>query len=301
MELSVVIPSWNTRELLRACLKTVREADKPETEVIVVDNGSADGSADMVAEEFPEVRLERNAANEGFAKGCNQGMRLARGRWILLLNADTEVAPDALQLLIGFLESHSEYGAVAPGLFNADGSVQRSCMRFPRLSTALFFSTPLERWWPKSPELRRYFMRDWNHSGERDIDQPPAACLLVRRAALDEVGLFDEELWLFFNDVDLSLRLARAGWRTRFLPAARVLHHVGKSTSQFGRMHVEWQRNRLHYYRKHHGRLAGLWIKACVSWSFLDWSATNAWNKLRGRGGDPWAPMRGAYAEFMTS
>ncbi len=281
--LSIVIPSWNTRELLRKCLETVYAAERPPTEVIVVDNASADGSADMVASAFPDVVLRRNERNEGFARGCNQGIALARGEHVFLLNADTEVAPDALAKLIGFLEAHPDYAAAAPRLVHPDGSTQRACQAFPGLWTPLLFATPLERWLPNSRELRRYFLRDWDHEGSRDVDQPPAAALLVRRSVLDEVGAFDEELWLFFNDVDLSKRMARAGYRTRYVADARVLHHVGASTKQFGDYVPEWHKNRLYYYRKHHGRLAGAWVKACVALAFADFAITQLWRRARGR------------------
>ena len=298
--LSIVIPSWNTVDLLRECLRTIDEATKPATEVIVIDNGSEDNSADMVEAEFPHVRLTRNATNEGFAKGSNAGIRQATGTYVLLHNADTEVYPDSLQLMVDFLDGHPEHGAAAPKLVNKDGSTQGGCMAFPSVWTPFFFGTPMERWWPKSPALNRYFLRKWDHEDERDIDQPPAACLMVRKSVLDGIGLFDEALWLFFNDVDLSLRLARAGHKTRFVAKAKVMHHVGASTSQFRGMHVEWQKNRLYYYRKHHGGLAGLWVKLNVTWTFLDYAAGQWWSGLRGKERGDIATYRDAWKEFLS-
>ncbi len=300
-ELSVVIPSWNTAGLLRACLRHLYAADLPETEVIVVDNGSADGSADMVAREFPRAELVRNAENLGFARACNQGLRLARGRYALLLNSDTEVAPDAVRRLLDFLEAHAEYGAAAPLLHSADGRVQPSLKRFPTLATALWFSTPLERWFPDSRELRRYFMRDADQERSADVDQPPAACLLLRMSVIAGIGLFDESLWLFFNDVDLSKRMAAAGYRTRYVAEARVLHHEGASTSKFRGFLAEWQKNRLAYYRKHHGALGGLWVKACVLLTFGDWLAAQLWARLRGRPGDRLGETTRAFGAFLLS
>ena len=302
LKLSIVIPSWNTVELLRVCLRTLEAADKPTTEVIVVDNASADGSADMVAAEFPDVRLFRNEVNEGFAKGCNSGIAVATGEYILLHNADTEVAPDALALMIAFLDGSPDHGAAAPRLVNADGSTQGGCMAFPGLWTPLFFGTPLERWSPNSRELCRYFLRDFDHATDCDIEQPPAACLLVRRSVLDEIGPFDEELWLFFNDVDLSLRMAKAGYKTRFVADAKVMHHVGASTSQFGGMHVEWQKNRLYYYRKHFGRLAGVWVKLCVVWTFVDFAGAQVWRRVSRRSEpQPVRPLWDSLKAFLRS
>ncbi len=299
MELSIVIPSWNTVDLLRACLNSIEAAPKPETEVIVVDNASADGSADMVAAEFPSVVLKWNDANEGFAIGCNQGIELARGDFVLLLNADTEIQGEGLMEMVDYLKSHSDYGGVAPQLVHPDGSVQTACMRFPSIWTPLFFGTPIERWFPKSPELVRYFMMEWDHSDERDIDQPPAACLLVRREVIEQVGVFDETLWLFFNDVDLSLRMARAGWKTRYLADSKVLHHEGASTSKFGSFVPEWHRNRLTYFRKHFGWLAGPWVKLCVAFSMLDFTVVQGARRLQKKTYEDPRPLLRSFMEFL--
>lgn len=269
-ELTVVIPSWNTIDLLRRCLQTLCLAELPSTQIVVVDNGSQDGSPDMVAAEFPDAVLIRNPRNEGFAIACNQGMRRATGEWVLLLNSDTEVRPDAIAKMLAWLREHPEYGGAAPRLVNPDGSTQRSLQAFPGWWTPFFFGTPMERWMPRSRELVRYFMLDHSHEESCDVDQPPAAVLLLRRSMLEEIGLFDEDLWLFYNDVDLSLRMKQAGWRTRFVADAKVLHHEGASTSTFGSMLKIWQKDRLLYYRKHMGRVGGWWIKACVGFALAD-------------------------------
>jgi len=303
-DVSVVIPSWNTRDYLDACLRTLYAAPKPTIEVIVVENGSEDGSAELVEARYPDVVLVRNERNEGFARACNQGMELARGRYVLLLNTDTEIRGSALADLYAFLEANPEYGAAAPRLVHADGTTQRTVQAFPSLLTPLFFATPLERWLPNSRELERYFMRDWSQETTRDIDQPPAAVLLVRRAVLDRIGTFDERFWLFFNDVDLSLRMKRDGWKTRYLAESTVLHHVGGSTKQFAAFVPEWQRNRLAYYRKHHGRLAGVWVKACATWSFVDWAVRQWWRRLRRdaqAAPEPVGPMWRTFRAYLGS
>jgi GT2 family glycosyltransferase len=300
--LSVVIPSWNTREYLAACLAHLAAAEKPPTEVIVVENGSSDGSRELVEREHPDVRLLVNARNEGFARGSNQGMRAARGRYVLLLNTDTEVAPDAIARLVRFLDEHPEHAAVAPRLVHRDGTTQRTVQEFPTLRTALFFSTPLERWFPESRELRRYFMRDWDQESSRDVDQPPAAVLLLRKSVLDQVGLFDETLWLFYNDVDLAKRIRAAGWKTHYLAEATVLHHVGGSTSKFANFIAVWQQDRLRFYRKHHGRLGAWWLKACVTFTLVDWIAQQLARRMRRRPEEPpspLGPMLAGYGEFL--
>lgn len=300
-QVSVVVLSWNTRELTLTCLRYVLASDSVPGELIVIDNASEDGSADAIAEEFPKVVLQRNERNEGFAIGCNQGMALATLPYVLLLNSDTEVAPDAIERMARFLADNRAYGAVAAHLIHPDGGTQRTCNRFPGLRTALFFGTPFERWFPESKELRRYFMRDWDHESSRDVDQPPAAVLMVKREALDRVGVFDEALWLFYNDVDLSKRLWADGWKTHYLAEARVVHHVGASTKKFGSFVPEYQKNRLHYYRKHHGRLGGLWLKACVILSYLDFAFAQRGLRKRGEPYQEVAPVRTQLSTFLRS
>ncbi len=251
-DLSIVVLSWNTRELLRECLTSLRAGrGSLSVEIVLIDNASSDGSADMVAADFPEVRLFRNAHNVGYAIGVNQGLRECRGQRLCLLGSDTRVFPDALQQLVAFLDAHPDAGAVAPRCLNPDGSDQRGCMRFPSLRTALWWDTPLAAFWPNSRELRRYQMKDWDHRGTRQVDQPPGTCLMFRRDLLERVGYMDERLWLFFNDVDFALRI----WRTKspiwYVDEACIYHHLGKSTSQFQDFAPLWYANRITYYRKH--------------------------------------------------
>ena len=300
-DVSVVIPSWNTRELLAKCLETLYASGGPTLEVIVVDNASEDGSVELIQERYPDIRLIQNSANEGFAIACNQGMAVAKGRHVLLLNTDTETPVGALTAMADFLDQNEKYGAVAPRLVFPDGRTQRACMEFPNLKTVLFFATPFERWFPESSELRRYFKRDWDHEDTRDIVQPPAAVMMVRHAVLNQIGLFDERLWLFFNDVDLSRRMGAAGHRTRYVHESKVLHHIGASTGQFEGFVTMWQSNRLTYYRKHHGRLAGLWVKACVSLAWFDFLAQQVGKKLRRQPAEPLAPWTKNYWEFLKA
>lgn len=264
-ELSIVVLSWNTCDLLRECLRSVCGRDHGlELEVIVVDNASEDDSADMVAAEFPAVRLLRNDRNEGYARGNNIGVKVATADLVLLLNSDTEIRGDALRQLVEFLRTHPEHGAVAPRLVSLDGTVQRSCMRFPGLKVAFLYDSLLDRMLGKTRTIRRYFMEDFDHLGSRDVDQPPGAAFLVRREVIDRVGLLDEDLFLFFNDVDYCRRIQRAGYRIHYLAEAEILHHIGRSTSKFKDFVSEWQVNRVRYYRKHHGFVGVLVVKLAL-------------------------------------
>ncbi len=269
--LSIVVLSWNTSELLRACLASLRRLPPDlDHEVIVVDNASADGSADMVAREFPEARLIRNEQNLGYAAGNNAGIRASSGRHVLLLNSDTEVAPDAPGLLVSHLEQDPSCGAVGAQLLNPDGTIQRACMRFPNLAVLIGFDTWFGKRFPLKCALERYFYRDFDHASSREVEQPPAAALAVPRRVFDQVGLLDEDLFLFFNDVDLCRRLRAAGFRIHFLAEARVLHHGGASTRGYREFALEWHRNRARYYRRAYGRLACRLAKVMTAWRALE-------------------------------
>lgn len=254
-DLSVVVLSWNTKDLTLACLRALaNDGSRRSREIVVVDNGSADGSADAIAAAFPDVRLVRNAENRGYSGGNNQGAREACGRWLCLLNSDTEVRPGALDLLVDWLERNPRYGVAAPRLVHPDGSVQRACMRFPGLLTACVFDLDWARRWPMRWIDDRYYMRDFDHLHSRDVDQPPGACCVMARSEYLEQGGLDENLWLFFNDVDFCRRMWRRGRRIRYVAEAEVMHHVGSSTKRFSRTIVIWHRNRIAYYVKHYGR-----------------------------------------------
>ncbi len=263
--LSVVVLSWNTAALTLACLRALyAETPRHAREVIVVDNGSHDGSADAIAAQFPQVRLLRNADNRLYAAGNNQGVAIATGEFVCTLNSDTEVRPGALDALVDFLRAHPGHAAVAPKLCDPDGSVQRACQRFPTLASALCFDSWWGTWWPGSRVQARYLMRDFDHLTSRDVEQPPGACFVMRRDEWQACGGFDEELALFYNDVDLCRRLWRRGRRIHYLASAEVMHHRGASTRNFARMLVLWHKNRLAYYRKHHGWFGALWVRVCV-------------------------------------
>ncbi|MEO6594565.1 MAG: glycosyltransferase family 2 protein, partial [Planctomycetota bacterium] len=263
--LSVVVLSWNTKDLTLACLRALfAEQPRHAREVIVVDNGSHDGSADAIAAAWPQVRLLRNPDNRLYAAGNNQGAAAATGEFVCTLNSDTEVREGALDLLVEFLRANPVYGAVAPRLVDPDGSPQRACQRFPTLLTALCFDSWWGTFWPGSALQARYLMRDFDHVHSRDVDQPPGACFVMRAAEWREFGGFDERLALFYNDVDLCKRLWQKGRRIRYEAAAEVMHHRGASTKNFAKMLVIWHKNRLAYYGKHYGALGGLWVRLCV-------------------------------------
>lgn len=254
MRLSVIIVSWNTRELLRACLQKLQpEVQNIDSEVFLIDNASADGSADMVQNEFPWVHLIRNNDNAGFAKANNQALKQAQGEYVLLLNPDTEVYAGAIETLMQFLDRHPRAGIVAPQLLNSDGSIQRSCRQFPTFWGMSYELAGLSRLFPKVQKFREYKMLDFDHTIEREVDQPEGACLLLRRQVIQEVGVLDEGFFMLFEEVDWCYRIKQAGWQIWFTPSARVLHHYGQSIKQVkARMILSSHRGMYRYWRKHH-------------------------------------------------
>lgn len=263
---SIVVLSWNTKDLLANCLNALaRDPDHRRWEVLVVDNASGDGSADLVAEQFPWVKLIRNTANLLYSEGNNIGARAACGTYLCLLNSDTEVFPGAITMLADYLSTHSDCGAVSPQLLWPDGRIQHECKRLLRLRD-VFASMPGIRRLPWSRKVRQHAtMDDFDHTTSRDVDQPPGACMMMRREEYLTLGGLDPRLSLFFNDVDLCQRLLRNQRRIYYLAEAKVYHHHGASTKkkveEFG--HPLWQRNRIAYFRKYGGALAALLVTIC--------------------------------------
>ena len=232
-DVSVVIVSHDTRELLHACLASVAtHAGGLNIEIIVVDNASTDGTPTMVRRDFPAVTLLEATENGGFASGNNLGIRRVRGRAVLLLNPDTALTVGALPALDDALIADRAIGIVGPRLVYPDGSAQSSRRRFPTLGTALVESTVLGEQHPTYPAIAHYTMADVPDDLAHDADWLVGACLLVRRAVFDAVGLLDARLFLYSEEPEFCWRARRAGWRVRYVPEAVVVHHEGASTGQ---------------------------------------------------------------------
>jgi len=235
--LSIVIVSWNVREDLRECLQSLlREEgsrlESGEIEIIIVDNASTDGTAEMVNLEFPQVKLLVNSQNLGYTKANNIGINHSRGKYILLLNPDTIVHQGALQALIDCAESHPEAGIIGAKLLNPDGSVQRSARSFPDIGAGLFRNTFLGRLFPNNPFVRRYLLTDFGYDEVREVDWVSGAAMLVRRDLIERIGGLDERFWAYCEDVDLCWRAWQVGYKVLFCPNAVITHKVGRSSDQ---------------------------------------------------------------------
>ena len=234
LDVSVVIVNYNVRELLRACVRSL-EPDLRELrgEVWVVDNASRDGSADMVAAEFPWVKLIRNEHNRGYSTANNQAIRAARGRYVLILNPDTKLPPGALLACLAEMDRQPDIGALGPKLIRADGTLDRACRRsFPSPEVAFFRLSGLARLFPHHPRVARYNLLHVDEDTALDVDSVCGAFMLVRREAIERVGMFDETFRMYGEDLDWAFRIKAAGWRVRYHPAVVVLHYKGQSSRQ---------------------------------------------------------------------
>jgi GT2 family glycosyltransferase len=266
-DLSVLIVNFNTRKLLEQCLRSLAQDKTVEAEVIVVDNASCDGSAGMVREEFPYVCLLENQENEGFARANNRAIKRARGRFMLLLNSDTLVRPGALRAMADFLDANSAAGGVTCRLLNPDGSLQACVSRRPGALMLLLRLSGLSRLvcgdpprrairrylgWALGATVRSYLDPYVARNAALEVENISAACLMVRRAAIEQVGLLDESYFMYFEDMDYCLRLRAAGWKLFYLPWGEIVHFVGQSSG--GRMRnfsIHSYQSLFRMYRKH--------------------------------------------------
>ncbi len=264
MDLSIIIVNWNTKDLLIQCLKSiVPTTQRLKTEVLVVDNGSTDGSEEVVKKGFPDVAFIQNDQNLGFAKANNQALRMAKGEYILLLNPDTQVKEGAIEKLLSFLEAHPEAGVAGAQLMNPDGSKQNSIANFPSLATELLNKSLLRWFFPN-----RFPGKEMNYPEPIEVDSVIGACMMVRREAIEKVGLLDEDYFLFLEETDWCYRMKKAGWKVYHVPQAEIYHLQGKSAERDKkRAKVEYYRSRYQFFKKNRGKfqqlllLIGLIIK----------------------------------------
>jgi len=281
IDASVIIVSYNTSSRLRECLDhLLANPGKRAVEVIVVDNASADDSADMVSQRFPDIHLIRSPENLGFAAGNNLGLRDARGRYLVLLNPDALLTIETLDAAIDAMDMHREVGLAGARLRSPDGGDQPSGRLFPSLTNEFLTLSGLAARFPESRLFGR-FDRTWARPEDTaDVDWVPGAFTIVRRAALADDTLFDERFFLYYEEVDLCRRLKRDGWRIQVWPWLVVQHWGGESSrtvadedfSDSGAQLTLWRmRSALLYYRKHHGPLVA-WLAARLE---------SEWHRLR--------------------
>lgn len=269
--LSIVIVNWNTRNLLRDCLKSVQEETLLSHEVWVVDNGSSDGSQEMVRTEFPHVHLIANTDNKGFAAANNQAFPLCQGEYVLLLNSDTVVLDGALDKMVAFMHGRQEVGALGCKLLNADGSLQPSAHRFYSTWRSLVENRVAHMIWPHK-HANTPLLSFWDHSSPRQVDWVCGAVLMVRKHVLNDIGMLDESFFMYGEEVDWQMRMAKANHQVWFMPGARIVHYGGGSSrdivTTMKRMEID---NRARFVDKHYPPLARAVYKAKANAGIAFW------------------------------
>jgi GT2 family glycosyltransferase len=260
IDLSIVIVTWNAREYALECLKSLQQQDGAlSTEIIVVDNASADGTPDAVKREFPHVRLVENESNLGFAKANNIGIRLSNGKYICLINSDVNVPRECLPRMHAYMELNREVGVLAPRMRGRNGQIGRSYMRFPTVWNCLCRSLALDSLFKGSKAFGGTMMTDFKNDQTAEVDVLNGWFLMVRREALDKVGLLDERFFMYGEDIEWSYRFHRAGWKRVYFAGAEALHYGGASSANAPtRFYVEMKKADIQFWRKHHGRIGTL-------------------------------------------
>jgi GT2 family glycosyltransferase len=260
--LTIVLVNYHARKYLLACLESLQAAPPPVNyRIVLVDNSPGDGTAAVIQEHFPEVEVLTNPANLGFAAANNRVLRTVSTPYIMLLNPDTEVQPGAISTLLTVLDRHPEVAAVGPRLLYPDGRYQHSAFRLPRFTqaTLCFFElAPID-----SPQNGRY--PEPTSADPRPVEHLLGACLLIRLEALRQIGLFDEQFFMYFEETDWCARAIRAGWQLWQVPAATVIHHGGGTTRHVPEeMSLQFHRSQALFYRKHYGTPGYMGLKAIV-------------------------------------
>jgi GT2 family glycosyltransferase len=266
VDISVVIVAWNARHYLKLCLESLVQAPpRRSLEVLVVDNASADDTIEMIEATFPWVKLIKSMENLGFSRGNNVAIRQCQGRYIALVNPDVILFPDCLDALADFLDQNPKVGNVGPRVFNPDMTQQSTCRRFPNLWSNFCSATHLESVFKRSRFFAGEHMLYFPHDSICAVDVIVGCFSMIRREAFDDVGLLDEDLFMYGDDIDWCRRAWNAEWQVVFYPDARAIHDRGKTTAPFPvRFAVAQQRSVLHYWTKHHTFLGVLGIRSLM-------------------------------------
>lgn len=258
MDVSICIVNWNTRELLSECLKSIHEKTSGLTyEIIVVDNDSKDGSAEMVKKEFPDCKIIESE-NIGFARGNNKAVKEAKGNYILYLNPDTQLVTNALYGMLRFLEDNNDFGAVGCKLINPNGSIQYTCAStFPTPFNVMCYLFFLNRIFPKSKMFSSDELDYWDHQNSTNIDCLSGACIMIRKDIVDRIGGFDENTFMYSEDIDLCFRILKHGWKIYYLSDEVIIHYQGSATKKKSNTNFSilmMKQANYYFFHKHYGR-----------------------------------------------
>lgn len=279
LDLSILIVSWNVSGLLANCLESIlsspisidsSQSETLRTEIIVVDSASSDDTAEMVRRRFPQVKLLAQTENVGFTRSNNIALREARGRYLLLLNPDTEIVRDAIPTMVAYLDQHPDVGIVGPHTLNDDGSTQSTRRHFPNFWIGIFESTWLQPYAPKSLLDYYYYANGTPSDATLDVDWVQGSAMMVRREIYEQIGGLDEGYVMYSEELDWCKRAKERGWRVVFLGDAKVIHYGGKSSEQaVARSHILFQQSKLRYFRKYHGWLTAQFLRLFLLFNYL--------------------------------
>ena len=277
IDISVIIVNWNVKDLLDKCLASLHngsvainqpQGELPVIEIIVVDSASSDDSVAMVREKYPDVKLLAQSDNVGFTRGNNIGFREAQGRYLLLLNPDTEIMDDVIPQLLTYMENNPKVGIIGPHTLNTDGTHQSTRRRFPTLTTGIFESTWLSSLAPKSVD-ERYKMLDTDDNAILDVDWVQGSAMLVRREVYEQIGGLDEGYVMYSEEMDWCKRAKDAGWKVVYHGQAFITHHGGQSSGQVAAFkQIQFHTSKLRYFRKHHGYATYLVLRVIILLQF---------------------------------
>jgi GT2 family glycosyltransferase len=254
IDISVCIVTYQARDYLKDCLKSLEEnTHDHKYEMIVVDNGSHDGTRELIRSSFPEARLIENSVNAGFTQPMNQALKLSNGRYVLQLNPDTVILPGALDKLVAFMSSQSEVGICGPKVLNRDGSLQKSCRRGEsRPLAVLSYFLGLSNIFPDKKVFGEYQMSYMDENDTHPVAGVAGSCMMIRREVIDRIGFLDERFYAYQEDADYCFRARQAGWKVYYYPEAQIIHYGGKGGSRVHpyRSIFEWHRSYWLYYKK---------------------------------------------------
>jgi hypothetical protein len=259
LDVSAIIVNWNTKELLRNCIASIYEqAGSVNYEIIVIDNASSDGSCEMVRSEFPEVILTVEPTNRGYAAAINDGIRIAHGRYVLVLNSDTLICDAAIEKTVRYADKHPEAAVIGCQVRENPDKVQMTCFQFPSLLNLFLRSSGLARCFKKNRFFDREDIRWWQRDSERQVDVVSGMFMLVRHEAIDEVGVMDEDYFLYCEETDWCYRFSKAGWKMLFWPGAVILHLGGgghSSKTKELQLEVQMKKSILLFFKKHYSTI----------------------------------------------
>lgn len=267
MDVSILIVSYNTCKLTLDCLQSVYASETEYSyEVIVIDNDSKDDSVRQIEQCYPQARLIRNEENTGFAKANNQGMEIAQGRYVLLLNSDTVIQPDTLEIMLSFMDSRPDVGASGCKVILPDGSLDKACKRgFPTPSASFYYAFGFSKLFPNNPRFNQYQLGYLSPDEEYEIDCLVGAFMLVRKETIDEVGMLDETFFMYAEDTDWCYRIKQAGWKNYYYPRTTIMHYKrASSRNKPLRITYEFHRSMVIFYNKHYKQKYPFWVSWCI-------------------------------------